>query len=186
MLFNSVEFILFFPIVVLIYFLIPKRVKYLWLLVVSYYFYMSWNAAYALLIASSTLATYGTGLLVEHAKKKRTKQWMMALCMVINFGILFFYKYFDFAILNINRLFGTGLNNPFSLLLPVGISFYTFQAIGYIVDVYRGDVKAEKNIFMYALFVSFFPQLVAGPIERSGKLLAQLHEIGMRSTWRGD
>lgn len=186
MLFNSGKFLLFFPLVVAIYFLFPKRWRHIWLLVSSYYFYMSWNAKYALLIAFSTVATYFCGILVEQVEKwtwcnsgqaRTIKKLIVAVCVVVNFGILFFFKYFNFSIDSLNHLlsyFGKQQMERFNIMLPVGISFYTFQALSYAIDVYRGDVKAEKNLLRYALFVSFFPQLVAGPIERSKNLLQQI------------
>lgn len=181
MLFNSISFLTFFPIVVLIYFIIPRKLRYLWLLISSYYFYMSWNARYALLIAFSTVITWVSGLLLSRFSSQRWKKGIVACSFLANLSILFFFKYFDFALENLNRIGGrfgfSLLQNPFDLLLPVGISFYTFQALGYTVDVYRGEAEAEKNPFRYALFVSFFPQLVAGPIERSKVLLKQLREI---------
>lgn len=181
MLFNSFHFLIFFPIVVLIYFIIPRKLRYLWLLAASYYFYMSWNARYAVLIALSTVITWISGLLLERFSSRGARKWVLACSFFANLGILFFFKYFGFFIDNFNRIAGhlgiAILDNPFDLLLPVGISFYTFQALGYTVDVYRGDTAAEKNPFRYALFVSFFPQLVAGPIERSKVLLTQLKNI---------
>ncbi len=181
MLFNSFHFLIFFPIVVLIYFIIPRKLRYLWLLAASYYFYMSWNARYAVLIALSTVITWISGLLLERFSSRGARKWVLACSFFANLGILFFFKYFGFFIDNFNRIAGhlgiAILDNPFDLLLPVGISFYTFQALGYTVDVYRGDTAAEKNLFRYALFVSFFPQLVAGPIERSKVLLTQLKNI---------
>ncbi len=183
MLFNSYSFLMFFPIVVVIYFLLPKKVSYLWLLAASYYFYMGWNAKYALLLLMSTTITYLSGVLLQWLKENRSdhtgaKKWVVAGSFVSNLAILFFFKYFNFTIESINALLNhTSLptvNTSFDVLLPVGISFYTFQALGYTVDVYRGEIKAERNFFRYALFVSFFPQLVAGPIERSKNLLNQL------------
>jgi len=182
-LFNSLDFLLFFPVVTLIYFLIPHRVRYLWLLGASYYFYMCWNPKYALLMLTSTAITYASGLLISSADRKgkdaQKKLWV-GLSFGSNLAILFFFKYFDFLIDNLNqvlKLLGITLIDPgFSFLLPVGISFYTFQALSYTMDVYRKDVAPEKNFLRYALFVSFFPQLVAGPIERSSNLLHQLHE----------
>lgn len=181
MLFNSLEFLIFFPVVALLYFIIPHKVRYIWLLLASYFFYMCWNPKYALLMGFSTVVTYIAGMLVERFKDDTAiKKVCVALSFVINISILFFFKYFDFAIANINTILsfaGIKLLNPaFDIVLPVGISFYTFQALGYTIDVYRGDVKAEKNILRYALFVSFFPQLVAGPIERSSNLIKQLNE----------
>ena len=186
MVFNSLDFLIFLPIVLLIYFVLPKKMKYLWLLFSSYYFYMCWNAKYALLIFLSTVVTYITGIVIEKIKylsieEKRKilcKKTAVAVCFAVNLGILFYFKYFNFAIDVFRNLFAmihVELNIPaVDVLLPVGISFYTFQALGYTVDVYRNDIYAEKNFFRYALFVSFFPQLVAGPIERSKNLLIQL------------
>lgn len=183
MLFNSIHFLLFFPIVALAYFLIPHRVRYLWLLAASYYFYMCWNPKYALLMLTSTVATYFSGILIHAADvqgKQTAKKVYLTICFVINLGILFLFKYFDFAVTNINRILGvlniTLVTPAFDVLLPVGISFYTFQALSYTMDVYRNDVKVEKNFLKYALFVSFFPQLVAGPIERSSNLIHQISE----------
>ncbi len=181
MLFNSLEFLIFFPVVTLIYFLIPHKVRYIWLLLASYYFYMCWNPKYALLIGTSTVVTYLSGILIgKFNNRQNIKKLWVALSFIINIAILFFFKYFDFAIANINSVLsniGVELINPaFDVILPVGISFYTFQALGYTVDVYRKDIEPEKNILRYALFVSFFPQLVAGPIERSGNLIKQLRE----------
>lgn len=177
MLFNSFDFLLFFPAVVLVYFLIPQKVRYLWLLVASYYFYMCWNPKYVLLLLFSTGVTYLGALAIEKFAAKRT---FLALTVIANLTVLFVFKYFDFALDNINRLlggFGLQVTEPeFDILLPVGISFYTFQALGYTIDVYRKEIYAEKNFFQYALFVSFFPQLVAGPIERSKNLLKQINE----------
>lgn len=186
MLFNSVDFLIFFPIVVLVYFLIPQRFKYLWLLGASYYFYMSWNPMYALLMLASTIVSWIGGLFLsicgQHLDKKAsgTKKLCLTGCVVLNLGILFFFKYYTFAAINLEEiftLFHISLRMPaFDVLLPVGISFYTFQALGYLFDVYRGEIPAEKNFLHFALFISFFPQLVAGPIERSKNLIRQMYE----------
>ncbi len=185
MLFNSVEFFIFFPFVVLLYFIIPKKVRWIWLLASSYYFYMSWNPKYALLIGASTIITWGGGLFIQACGKNgrkgiRFRKSCLVGCIVFNLGVLFFFKYYDFVSANIEKVIkkiGEGGLPSFDVVLPVGISFYTFQALGYVIDVYRGDVEAEKNPLRYALFISFFPQLVAGPIERSGNLLRQMHEV---------
>lgn len=187
MLFNSVEFLVFFPIVLLVYFIIPKKVKLYWLLLASYYFYMCWNARYALLIFSSTLITYGSGLLLEGIKRTELRRpdrksiymrSIVAISFSLNLIILFYFKYINFALETLQSFLGhfnIQLSLPaFDIILPVGISFYTFQALSYTMDVYRDEIYAEKNFFRYALFVSFFPQLVAGPIERSKNLLRQL------------
>lgn len=186
MLFNSMNFLIFFPIVVCIYFILPEKVKKFWLLASSYYFYMCWNVKYVVLLLSSTVITYVSGLLLERLKqntwddalKRKYKKAVVALSFSLNLTILFYFKYINFALSIMNRIFHMihiDLNVPdFDILLPVGISFYTFQALSYTMDVYRDEIYAEKNFFRYALFVSFFPQLVAGPIERSKNLLKQL------------
>lgn len=187
MLFNSTSFMIFFPIVVLVYFILPKKIRYLWLLIASYYFYMGWNPKYIILLFTSTLITYLSGLFLhlvlkkeerEDMKKTGLKKFIVALSFILNLGILFYFKYINFASELLISLFGNWgitLNIPqFDVLLPIGISFFTFQALSYTMDVYRGEIYAEKNFFRYALYVSFFPQLVAGPIERSKNLLKQL------------
>lgn len=171
-----------------IFFIIPKKLRALWLLVTSYYFYMSWNPVYVLLLLASTGVTYGCGLLLEHFKEQvKKKQLVVGGCLAINFGILFMYKYLDLFWDTAAKLLAkcniTLMDNPLNLLLPVGISFYTFQAVGYCIDVYRGKIGAEKSFLRYALFVSFFPQLVAGPIERSTNLLPQLNNIHKKQLW---
>lgn len=180
MIFNSVSYLIFFPIVLLLYFALPYKLRNAWLLVVSYYFYMNWNAKYALLLAGSTLVTFACSLLVEYFKKQDRQvlaKWSLAGSFVINIGILFAFKYSGFFAENMNRLMEAmgqgGRVRAFDVVLPVGISFYIFQALSYTMDVYRGQIKATKNLLRYALFVSFFPQLVAGPIERSKNLLEQ-------------
>ena len=181
MLFNSFEFMIFFPLVVVIFIIIPKRLRCIWLLIASYYFYMSWNPRYAVLIAFSTLATYLSGILLEKAGSQGSKKAVVAASFLCNLSILAIFKYADFALDTLGALLlRAGISftdRRLDLLLPVGISFYTFQALGYTMDVYRGTIKAEKNLLNYALFVSFFPQLVAGPIERSGNLLLQIKQI---------
>ena len=190
MLFNSRDFLVFFPVVVLLYFIIPKKLRHIWLLAASYYFYMSWNAKYAVLIAMSTLITWVCGIFIERLegeKKSGKKKCVLALAFISNLGILFFFKYFDFLLQIVNMVLRPlnmeMIDNPFDIILPVGISFYTFQALGYTVDVYRGKISAEKNILNYALFVSFFPQLVAGPIERSESLLNQIRRQSEINVW---
>ena len=185
MVFNSYEFLIFFPIVVSIYFICPKKIRYIWLLVASYYFYMSWNPKYAMLIGASTIITYFSGILIEkYPDRIKYKKCVVAVSFISNLSILVFFKYFDFLLRNINAVLNVinmdNISKPFDVLLPVGISFYTFQALGYTVDVYRKDISAEHNILKYALFVSFFPQLVAGPIERSKNLLRQINDVPLK------
>lgn len=179
MLFNSLAFLAFFPIVVIIYYLIPTlKGRNLFLLVASYYFYMNWEPIYALLLFSSTLITYLASIGIVKCETRK-KSFLIA-SLVLNLAILFFFKYYNWMAEDITSLLsnlGIAISIPdFKVLLPVGISFYIFQALGYSIDVYRGDVKVEKDFFRYALFVSFFPQLVAGPIERSTNLLQQFYK----------
>lgn len=186
MLFNSLEFLVFLPVVAVLYFIIPKKARYLWLLAASYYFYMCWNAKYALLMLFSTAVTWLGGLGIDFfgrrqwadGKKQIAKKLAVGFSFGLNLLVLAFFKYSNFVMENVQGLFSLiniSLNVPkFDILLPVGISFYTFQALSYTMDVYRGEIYAEKNFLRYALFVSFFPQLVAGPIERSKNLLKQL------------
>ena len=188
MLFNSIDFLIFLPIVLVIYYIIPMKYKHIWLLISSYYFYMCWNAKYVLLIFVSTVITYLSGILIDKVEKTwsdvdklgKYKKLILAISFVSNLGILFYFKYINFTLDIVTRILSKvniSINVPvFDVILPVGISFYTFQALSYSVDVYRGKVAPEHDFFRYALFVSFFPQLVAGPIERSKNLLTQLRE----------
>lgn len=177
MLFNSLKFLLFFPIVCALYWALPQRYRNGMLLIASYYFYMNWEPVYALLIFFSTVTTWGASLMIDNESDNRRRKLWLGGCVAVNIGILFVFKYFNFiteSVFDLLNLTGLRLEVPrFDLLLPVGISFYTFQAIGYIIDVSRGTVKPTHNLARYALFVSFFPQLVAGPIERSANLLPQ-------------
>lgn len=191
MLFNTMQYILFLPIVVLVYYCLPQKMRYGWLLGASYYFYMQWNPVYIILLFFCTLVTYAGGLILENSKEakretedtkrhiNRKKLYFIA-CIALNLGILGFFKYISFTISLCNRLLSYVHINEIiwnhHILLPVGISFYILQALGYLIDVYRGEIYAEKNFIRYALFVSFFPQLVAGPIERSKNLLVQLNK----------
>lgn len=184
MVFNSVDFLIFFPVVCLVTFLLPKRVKNVWLLLASYYFYMSWNPKYALLILASTVITYLSGLLIgwagtkEERRARALKRLFLALSFASNLLILGVFKYLGFFLATFSRVLGvigvTFKTPVLDILLPVGISFYTFQALSYTADVYTGKAAPRRNFITYALFVSFFPQLVAGPIERSDHLLEQL------------
>lgn len=190
MVFNSIDFLIFFPIVVGIFFLVPKKIRYIWLLIASYYFYMGWNTKYAFLLALSTVITYVVSLFICLCEKncnvvgKRIFLWGGVLA---NLGILGIFKYANFFLNNFNIIFVRmgfkPIESRLDLLLPVGISFYTFQALSYTLDVYYGKIETEKNIFKYALYVSFFPQLVAGPIERSVKLLPQIQNIENINVW---
>lgn len=180
MLFNSIEFLIFFPIVCILYWILPQKFRNVFLLVASYYFYMNWEPVYALLILFSTVSTWFASLKIAGTDNPRTRKAWLTACLVANFGILFIFKYLTFITTSVFALLNaTGLRMEvpeFSILLPVGISFYTFQAVGYIVDVMRRTTKPTHSLMKYALFVSFFPQLVAGPIERSSNLLPQFDE----------
>ena len=184
MLFNSAGYIVFFTIVCLVYFILPKKLKRVFLLLASYFFYSCWNLKYSLLMLFSTVATYLTAIAMDMVGAKKKKKLYLGLCFFVNLAILFVFKYYSFTVNFINKILGIAalsIDMPvIDVLLPVGISFYTFQALGYIVDVYRGEIKAERNFINYALFVSFFPQLVAGPIERSKNLLTQIDNLGHR------
>ena len=180
MTFNSAAFLLFYPIVLLFHFLMPTKYRYLPLLALSYYFYAYWNIGLMGLILFTTVVSYGAGLLLERTSRKAMRRTLLAVTLVACLGVLFFYKYFGFfteTVGSIVSLF-TGekatSGSALELILPVGISFYTFQTLSYVIDVYRGSISAERNFLYYALFVSFFPQLVAGPIERPENLLPQL------------
>jgi alginate O-acetyltransferase complex protein AlgI len=178
--FVSIQFLIFFPVVTIIYYILPQTKRWIWLLAASYFFYMSWNAQYGILLAVSTAITYFSGILIAKADRRnavKIKKAWVAASFVLNLGILVIFKYlnfFDEIYADISSFLGMPVERLESgLLLPVGISFYTFQALSYTVDVYRGDLKPERHFGKYALFVSFFPQLVAGPIEKSKDLLPQ-------------
>lgn len=175
MLFNSLEYLIFLPIVVIFYNLLPQKLKNIFLLLASLTFYSFWNVKYTLLMVFSIFVTYMTGLYIEKNRGQVKKMKLAVfLCFFTNLGILFVFKYFNFFADLLNNFSGKDFNLAIDVLLPVGISFYTFQALGYTIDVYRKDIRAEENFIDYALFVSFFPQLVAGPIERSVNLLPQI------------
>lgn len=175
MLFNSLSYAIFLPLVFIIYWLLPNKYRWILLLIASYYFYMSWNAKYVFLIFITTFTSYLCAILIE--KKPEHKKLILTITLLVCLGILFVFKYFNFFFESINYLLGNKLHSvTLNLLLPVGISFYTFQTLSYCIDVYRGNIKAEKHFGYYATFVSFFPQLVAGPIERPDNLLPQLRK----------
>lgn len=184
MLFNSFNFIIFFVVVVGAYFVMPQRLKKPFLLLASCYFYMCWNAKYIILIFTSIVITYFSGIAIGRVVQRNKgnvqlqKRIVLWSCIGSNLLILFVFKYANYffsAIGKLAQMASIPMVPPLlNILLPVGISFYTFQALGYTVDVYRNDIKPVKNFIDYALFVSFFPQLVAGPIERSRSFIPQL------------
>ncbi len=176
--FNSLHFLIFFPVVLIVFRLLPKKVKWIWLLGASWYFYMSWDPWLIFLILGTTVTAYIAGMLLEKTEKTAVRRLLLIVTLVVCLGILVFFKYFDFLLESVYAIIN--LFTPLStcpsldLILPVGISFYTFQTLSYVIDVYRGKFGAEKHFGYFALFVSFFPQLVAGPIERPGDLIPQL------------
>ncbi len=179
MVFNSLEFLIFFPIVLLLYFfVVPKKYNWIMLLAASYYFYLTWKWQLIYLIVFTTVVSFVSGIVISRAQKKSTKKLFLVLTLTVCLGVLFFYKYFNFLSTSvtgiINALGGDVKDFTLDLILPVGISFYTFQTLSYVIDVYRGTTPVETHFGYYALYVSFFPQLVAGPIERPENLLPQL------------
>jgi alginate O-acetyltransferase complex protein AlgI len=179
MLFNSLDFLLFFPIVCLLFFGLPQKFRWLMLLVASCYFYMYFIPIYILILAGTIVIDYFAGILIEQNHGKR-RRFYLIVSLFANIMVLAVFKYYNFFIENIETLLtalGSTTRLPYlSILLPVGLSFHTFQAMSYTIEVYRGKQKAEKHFGIYALYVMFFPQLVAGPIERPQNVLHQFHE----------
>ena len=178
MLFNSIDYLLFFPLVVALYFAVPAKWRWLLLLIASYFFYMSWKVEYVVLIMISTLVDYFVGLKMGRLTSKKKKKPYLILSILVNLGMLAGFKYLNFFSESANLVLGE-FNVLYQfpalhILLPVGISFYIFQSLSYTIDVYRGSTQPEKHAGKYALYVSFFPQLIAGPIERSRNLLPQI------------
>lgn len=178
MLFNSVEFVFFYIIVTLLYFLSPFKLRWVILLAASCYFYMAFVPIYILILGFTIVVDYFAGIYIEKSKGKQRK--LLLICsLVANIGVLAVFKYYNF--LNDNLSFLTehlGYKNPvpyLSILLPIGLSFHTFQAMSYTIEVYRGNQKAERHFGIYSLYVMFYPQLVAGPIERPQNILHQFH-----------
>lgn len=180
MLFNSLDFVLFFPVAVAAYYAIPHRARWAWLLVASYFFYMCWNPAYVLLIITSTTIDYVAALQMSRARAEGTRRFWLITSLTGNLGLLFSFKYYNFFATSA-QVFADFYGIPATFqqtdwLLPVGISFYTFQSLSYTIDVFRKERDPERHFGIFALYVSFFPQLVAGPIERSAHLLPQFFE----------
>lgn len=170
MLFNSIEFIIFFPIVTLLFFLLPHRLRWVHLLLASCFFYVSFIPSYLLILFFLIAIDYSAGILIERGNNK--KLWLIA-SVIANLSLLGVFKYFDFFITNINSLTGTDFI-LLNLILPIGLSFHTFQSLSYTIEVYKGRQKAITHLGYYSLFVLFYPQLVAGPIERPQHLIPQL------------
>ncbi|MEI7595015.1 MAG: MBOAT family O-acyltransferase [Bacteroidota bacterium] len=180
MLFNSLAFLIFFPIVILLYFLFPHKYRWLLLLIASVFFYMFFIPYFILILVGTILVDYFAGILIEKSKTKSEKRWWLIASLIANIGCLAVFKYYNFANDNISALMQFfGMKNPIpflSIILPIGLSFHTFQAMSYTIEVYRSNFKAEKHFGYYALYVLYFPQLVAGPIERPQNVLPQLHQ----------
>ena len=178
MLFNSFEFLIFFIITTGLYFLLEHKYRWVLLLIASCIFYMYLIPVYILILFFTIFIDYFAGIFVESAKKENRKKFLI-ISIIANVGVLAFFKYYNFFIDNVEALDIPGLKNRLghlSIILPIGLSFHTFQAMSYTIEVYRGNQKAERHLGIYALYVMFYPQLVAGPIERPQNILPQLHE----------
>lgn len=179
MLFNSIDFILFYILVTTLYFSCPYKFRWIILLAASCYFYMAFVPIYILILGFTIVVDYFAGIYIEKAQDKRKRKLLLMASLVANIGILAVFKYFNFINLNIDYLFQKfNYHNPIpylTILLPIGLSFHTFQAMSYTIEVYRGNHKAEKHFGIYSLYVMFYPQLVAGPIERPQNILYQMH-----------
>ena len=180
MLFNSFQFLVFFPVVTTLYFIFPHRWRWLHLLLSSCFFYAAFIPSYLLILFTTIIIDYIAGIYIEKARGKRKRNFLIA-SVISNVGVLAIFKYCNFFIENVNVLLSyiniTADPIPYlSIILPIGLSFHTFQAMSYTIEVYRGNQKAEKHFGIYALYVMFYPQLVAGPIERPQNMLHQFHE----------
>ena len=180
MTFNSGGFLIFYPIALLLYFLLPKKLSRYSLLFMSCIFYLAWDVSLIWLIFFTTAVSFVSSHIIERTQKNWVKKLCITVTLLACLGVLFFFKYYNFLAETLGfaiKAFGGGSYDlTLNLVLPIGISFYTFQTLSYVIDVYRGEEKAEKNFATFALYVTFFPQLVAGPIERPGNLLPQLRK----------
>jgi len=179
MLFNSFHFVFFFVVVTTLYFLLPHKYRWMLLLGSSCYFYMVFVPVYILILGFTIVIDYFAGILLENAEGKKRKYWLIA-SLIANIGVLAIFKYYNFLNTNLSEFLNSfGYQNTIpnlSILLPIGLSFHTFQAMSYTIEVYRGNQKAERHFGIYSLYVMFYPQLVAGPIERPQNLLHQFYE----------
>ena len=180
MLFDSIDYFIFFPIVIAIYYALKPKYRWVVLVIASYVFYMSWKPVYILLIITSTLVDYYVSNQIARSKDKAKRKLLLLTSLSVNLGILSTFKYYNFFSDSISTLFATfsiDVSLPtLNILLPIGISFYTFQTLAYTIDVYRKKIKPEKSLGYFATYVAFFPQLIAGPIERASHLIPQLHK----------
>lgn len=180
MLFNSLHFLIFFPVVTALYFILPHRLRWQLLLAASCYFYMVFKPAYILILAFTILVDYTAAILIEKSEGRRRKLFLL-LSIFANVGVLAFFKYYNFVNESLREVLGAvGLALPvpplLEILLPIGLSFHVFQSLSYTIEVYRGNYRAERHPGILALYVMFYPQLVAGPIERPQNLLPQFRE----------
>jgi len=180
MLFNSLSFLVFFPIVTILYFVLPHKFRWLWLLAASCFFYMFFKPVYILILFFTIIIDYYAGIQIEKIQDKKYKKTFLIFSLIANIGVLVLFKYYNFINENVtDLLLHWGVQNPLpflNILLPIGLSFHTFQAMSYTIEVYRGNQKAERHFGIYALYVMFYPQLVAGPIERPQNVIHQFHE----------
>lgn len=175
MLFNTVEFWLFFVVVLAGFYCLPFRAGKILLLLASYHFYARWNPRLVFLILASTLIDYQLGLWLGATEEKRRKRWLLVLSLAVNLGILGFFKYYNFFAGSFAFLFGLPENAFFlKIILPIGVSFYTFASLSYTIDVYRGKMKPVRSVIDYAFFIAFFPHLIAGPIIRARQFITQI------------
>ena len=180
MVFNSIEFLIFLPLVVVLFYLLPHKWRWLMLLAASCVFYMWFVPKYILILLVTIVIDYAAGLLMErHAERPKLKKTFLVISIVSTLMVLMIFKYLGFITENLDRLcasLGMEIHLVTHIILPIGLSFHTFQSMSYVIEVYRGHQKAERHFGYYSLYVMFFPQLVTGPIERPGNLLRQLHE----------
>ncbi|MBK1790825.1 MBOAT family O-acyltransferase [Persicirhabdus sediminis] len=188
MLFNSYLFWIFFVLLWAVYRVLPHRGQNLLLLAASYYFYSCWDWRFLPLIMTTTLVNYFTAIGIENSDKATRHRWLLGFSAAVSLGLLAFFKYWGFfteSAYELMTLLGIPVQmSTLNIILPVGISFYTFQTMSYTIDVYRGQIKASRSLVNFALYVAYFPQLVAGPIERSVSLMPQIENP--RSRRRGD
>ncbi|MBF0241627.1 MAG: MBOAT family protein [Desulfamplus sp.] len=183
MLFNSLQFALFFIALTGLHFSLPHRFRWVVMLAASYYFYMCWSVGYILLLFISSLITWYSGLKIAQAKDRQKRKFFLIVSLSLNLGALLFFKYFNFfisSIFEISAKFNllSAIDAPLlKIMLPVGISFYTFQTVSYIIDVYKGKIEPEAHFGIFSLYVAFWPRIVAGPIERAGRLIPQFKQV---------